>query len=55
MLFNYSEISIHVLNAGVSGNAIDEILEIYHQNLNKAAQALGQKVQCKGYAASGFR
>lgn len=47
ILFNYSEISIHVLNARVSGNAIDEILEIYHANLNRAAQALAKKYNVK--------
>ena len=47
ILFNFSEISIHVLNARVSGSAIDEILEIYHTNLNKAAQALSKKYNVK--------
>jgi nucleotide-binding universal stress UspA family protein len=47
ILFNYSEISIHVLNARVNGNAIDEILEIYQANLNKAAQALSKKYNVK--------
>jgi nucleotide-binding universal stress UspA family protein len=47
ILFNYSEISIHLLNARVSGSAIDEILEIYHANLNKAAQALSKKYNVK--------
>jgi nucleotide-binding universal stress UspA family protein len=47
ILFNYSEISIHVLNARVSGSAIDEMLEIYHANLNKAAQALSKKYTIK--------
>lgn len=47
ILFNYSEISIHVLNARVNGNAIDEILGIYHTNLNKVAQALSKKYNVK--------
>jgi len=55
ILFNYSEISIHVLNARVNGNAIDEILEIYHANVNKSAQALSRKYNVKvtPYLASG--
>jgi nucleotide-binding universal stress UspA family protein len=47
ILFNYSEISIHVLNARASGSAIDEMLEIYHENLNKAAGALSKKYNVK--------
>ena len=47
VLFNFSEISIHVLNARVSGNAIDEMLEIYRNNLNKTAQALSKKYNVK--------
>lgn len=55
ILFNYSEISIHVLNARVSGSAIDEMLEIYHDNVKKAAQALSKKYNVKvtPYLASG--
>ena len=55
ILFNYSEISIHVLNARVSGSAIDEMLEIYHGNVNKTAQALSKKYNVKvtPYLASG--
>jgi len=55
ILFNYSEISIHVLNARVSGSAIDEMLEIYHDNVNKAAGALSKKYNVKvtPYLASG--
>ena len=47
ILFNVSEISIHVLNGRVSGNAIDEMLEIYHTNLRKAAEALSKKYNVK--------
>lgn len=47
ILFNFSEISIHLLNARVSGNAIDEILELYQTNLNEAAGALSKKYNVK--------
>lgn len=47
ILFNYSEISIHLLNARVSGNAIDEMLEIFQKNLEKTAQALNKKFNVK--------
>ena len=47
ILFNFSEISIHVLNARVPGTAVDEILEIYHTNLNKTAEALSKKYNVK--------
>ncbi|HEX6432418.1 MAG TPA: universal stress protein [Niastella sp.] len=47
ILFNYFEISIHVLNARASGSAIDEMLEIYQANLNKAALALSKKYTIK--------
>lgn len=47
ILFNYSEISFHVLNARASGSAIDEILEIYHANLSNAARALSKKYNVK--------
>ncbi len=55
ILFNFSEISIHLLNARVSSNTIDEILELYQTNLNKAAQALSKKYNVKvtPYLASG--
>ncbi|MBO9204302.1 MULTISPECIES: universal stress protein [Niastella] len=55
ILFNYSEISIHLLNARVSGNDIDEMLELFQKNLNKAAEALSKKfnVQVTPYLASG--
>jgi len=47
ILFNVSEISIHVLNGRVSGDAIDEMLELYHANLTKAAEALSKKYNVK--------
>jgi nucleotide-binding universal stress UspA family protein len=47
ILFNFSEISIHLLNARVSGSAIDELLEVYHANIKKAAVALGKKYNVK--------
>jgi nucleotide-binding universal stress UspA family protein len=47
ILFNFSEISIHLLNARVSSDAIDELLEVYHTNLDKAAQALSKKYNVK--------
>jgi nucleotide-binding universal stress UspA family protein len=47
ILFNFSEISIHLLNARVSSNTIDEILELYQTNLNKAAHALSKKYNVK--------
>jgi nucleotide-binding universal stress UspA family protein len=55
ILFNYSEISIHLLNARVSGADIDEMLELNRKNLDNAAQALSQKFKVKvtPYLATG--
>jgi nucleotide-binding universal stress UspA family protein len=47
ILFNCSEISIHLLNARVSSDTIDELLEVYQTNLNKAAGALSKKYNVK--------
>jgi nucleotide-binding universal stress UspA family protein len=47
ILFNYSEISIHLLNAQLSGDALDEMLEVFQKNLEKSAQELSKKFNIK--------
>ena len=55
ILFNYSEISIHLLNARASSDDIDSMLELFRKNLDKAAESLSKKfnVNVKPYLASG--
>jgi len=47
ILFNYSEISIHALNARVSSSVIDDMLQMYQTNLSEAARALNNKYNVK--------
>jgi nucleotide-binding universal stress UspA family protein len=55
ILFNYSEISIHLLNARASSDDVDNMLELFRKNLDKAAESLSKKfnVNVKPYLASG--
>lgn len=55
VLFNLHNISIHALNARISGTAMDNMLQIYQENLNNAATALGTayKVQVVPHFATG--
>lgn len=55
ILFNYSEISIHLLNARASSDDFDSMLELFRKNLDKAAESLSRKykVSVKPYLASG--
>jgi Universal stress protein UspA and related nucleotide-binding proteins len=55
ILFNVTEISIHALNARVSSDAIDKMLFVHQDNLDKAAAKLAgaYKVQVLTHFATG--
>jgi Universal stress protein UspA and related nucleotide-binding proteins len=56
ILFNVTSISIHALNARVSGDAIDQMLFIHRENLEKEAATLAAtyKVKVVTHFATGY-
>lgn len=47
VLFNYSPLSIHAMNARVSGEVFDKLQQQAHEKLNEAAQALSLQYAIK--------